>query len=182
MEMDLFGSSLETIYLMMLILAGILTLLYLFFGDFLEGFGDISPFLNPALILAFITFFSASAYILELVTSLPTLVIAAIAIVIAFILDTILNLFIFIPMASAEESLSYTEESLKGRVGKIIIPIPLNGFGEIFIESKSGMISKPAASYDNEIIAEGKRVLVIEVKKGVLYVIPYENDLDIHSV
>lgn len=180
--MELFGTSLETIYLMMLVLSGILTILYLFFGDFLEGFGEISPFLNPALILAFITFFSASAYIMEIVTSLPTFAVVAIAIVIAFILDTVLNLFIFIPMASAEESLTYTEDSLKGRVGKIIIPIPMNGYGEIIIKSKSGTISKPAASYENETISEGKRVLVIEVKNGVLYVIPYENEIDIHSV
>lgn len=180
--MDIFGSALENIYLFMLILSGILTIFYLFFGDFLEGIGEISPFLNPALILAFITFFSASAYILEITTSLPTLLIAAISIAVAFILDTVLNIFVFLPMASAEESLSYTEDSLKGRVGKIIISIPLDGFGEIIINSKSGNISKPAASYDNEIINEGERVLVIDVKSGVLYVVPYENDLDAHSV
>ncbi|WP_405100547.1 hypothetical protein [Oceanobacillus sp. FSL H7-0719] len=179
--MELFGATLETIYLFMLILAGILTILYLFLGDFLDGIGDISPFLNPALILAFITFFSASAYILEITTSLPTLLIAAVSIAIAFILDTFLNIFVFIPMASAEESLSYTEDSLKGRVGTIITSIPMDGFGEIMIKSKSGTISKPAASYDNEIINLEQQVLVIEVKNGVLYVIPYENELDAYS-
>ncbi len=179
--MELFGATLENIYLFMLILAGILTILYLFLGDFLDGIGEISPFLNPALILAFITFFSASAYILEITTSLSTMLIAAISITIAFILDAVLNIFVFIPMASAEESLSYTEDSLKGRVGKIIISIPMDGFGEMIIKSKSGTISKPAASYDNETINEGQQVLVIEVKNGVLYVIPYEEELDTYS-
>ncbi|MHA6251487.1 hypothetical protein [Oceanobacillus sp. CAU 1775] len=181
MSVDIFGTTLENMYLFMLILSGILTILYLFFGDFLEGFGEISPFLNPALILAFITFFSATAYILEITTSLPILVVALISIIIAFILDTCLNLFVFLPMASAEESLSYTEDSLKGRVGKIIIPIPENGFGEIIIRSYSGTISKPAASYENQAILEGKQVLVIEVKNGVLYVVPYENELDTYT-
>lgn len=180
--MELFGTSIENIYLFILIFSGILTILYLFFGDFIEVFGDSSPFLNPALILAFITFFSAAAYILELITSLSSIVIIILSLVIAFIMASILNIFVFIPMKSAEESLSYTEESLKGRVGKIILSIPTDGFGEIVIKSKSGTISKPAASYDNEAIQEGKRVLVIEVKNGVLYVVPYENDLDLESI
>lgn len=175
--MELSSLSLENIYLMILILSGILTILYLFFGDFLEGFGEISPFLNPILILAFFTFFSAAAYILERTTSLSAAAVIFLAVVIALIFDTVLNVFVFIPMASAEASLLYTEDSLKGRIGKIIIPIPEDGFGEIMIDSKSGMISKPAASFDNEIIAEGSQVLVIEVKNGVLYVIPYESDV-----
>ncbi|MCM3739832.1 NfeD family protein [Oceanobacillus luteolus] len=179
--MELFGTPIENIYLFVLIIAGILTILYLFFGDFIEVFGEISPFLNPALILAFITFFSAAAYILELVTSLSSIVIIIISSILAFILAAVLNIFVFIPMKSAEESLSYTEDSLKGRVGKIILSVPEDGFGEIVIKSKSGTISKPAASYDNELIQEGTRVLVIEVKNGVLYVVPYETGFDLES-
>lgn len=179
--MELFGTPIENIYLCVLITAGILTILYLFFGDFIEVFGEISPFLNPALILAFITFFSAAAYILELVTSLSSIVIVILSSIIAFILAAVLNIFVFIPMKSAEESLSYTEDSLKGRVGKIILSVPEDGFGEIVIKSKSGTISKPAASYDNDLIQEGTRVLVIEVKNGVLYVVPYETGFDLES-
>ncbi len=179
--MELFGTPIENIYLCVLIIAGILTILYLFFGDFIEVFGEISPFLNPALILAFITFFSAAAYILELVTSLSSIVIVILSSIIAFILAAVLNIFVFIPMKSAEESLSYTEDSLKGRVGKIILSVPEDGFGEIVIKSKSGTISKPAASYDNDLIQEGTRVLVIEVKNGVLYVVPYETGFDLES-
>lgn len=175
--MTLFGSSMESIYLTALIVAGSITILYIFFGDILEGFGEAIG-LNPALILAFITFFSASAYVLESVTAISSILIIIISIFIALLLDTLLNIFVLIPLSSAEESLIYTEESLKGRVGKIIIPIPEDGFGEMIIEAKSGMISKPAKGYENEIIAAGKQVLVIEVKDGVLYVVPYENNLD----
>lgn len=172
--MTLFGTPIETIYIILLIVAGSLTILYIFFGDVLQGIGDSVSFLNPALILAFLTLFSATGYILELVTSLSSLLIIIISIFVAFVIDTFLNIFVLIPMSSAEESLSYTEESLKGRVGKIIISVPENGFGEIIIDSKSGMISKPAASYENMTIAEGKKVLVIDVVNGVLYVDPYE--------
>lgn len=181
--MTLFGTPIETIYLTLLIIAGSLTVLYLFFGDVLESIGEAVGFLNPVLILSFITFFSASGYVLEFITPFHSLLIIAISIILAMLLDTLLNVFILIPLSSAEESLSYTEESLKGRVGKIIIPIPENGFGEIVIESKFGVISKPVASMENETMAEGLQVLVLEVEKGVLYVVPYEDDnLDaIHS-
>lgn len=176
--MTLFGTPIETIYIILLIIAGSLTILYIFFGDVLQGIGESISFLNPALVLAFLTLFSASGYVLELVTSLSSLLIIVISIVIALILDTCLNIFVLVPMSSAEESLSYTEESLKGRVGKIITSIPENGFGEIIINSKSGMISKPAASYENVTIAQGMQVLVIDVVKGVLYVDPYNDTLD----
>ena len=31
-------------------------------------------------------------------------------------------------------SLAYTDESLMGQVGKVIVPVPVDGFGEIVIE------------------------------------------------
>ena len=172
--MTLFGMSIESIYLSLLIVSGSLTLLYLFFGDVLEGLGEASGFLSPVLILAFITFFSAGGYILESVTALNSFVIMAISAALALLLDTLLNVFVLVPMASAEQSLSYTEKSLEGRVGKAIISIPEKGFGEVVIESYSGMISKPAASFEDTPIPEGTEVLVIEVKDGVLHVMPYK--------
>ncbi|HLU22478.1 hypothetical protein [Lederbergia graminis] len=172
--MTLFGMSIETIYLILLVVSGVLTILYLLFGDVLEGIGEATGFLHPVLILAFITFFSAGGYILEKVTSLNSILIIVISAIIAAILDVLLNIFVLVPMSSAEQSLSYTEKSLEGRMGKAIITIPQNGFGEVVIESYSGMISKPAASYENTEIAGGSEVLVIEVRDGVLYVIPYK--------
>lgn len=172
--MTLFGMPIETIYLILLIVSGSLTVLYLFFGDVLEGIAEATGFLNPVLILAFITFFSAGGYILEKITSLNSFIIMIIAALASVLLDVLLNVFVLVPMASAEQSLTYTEKSLEGRVGKIIISIPENGYGEVVIESYSGMISKPAASFEGMPIGEGEEVLVIEVKSGVLYVMPYQ--------
>jgi membrane-bound ClpP family serine protease len=169
--MELFGYPIQTVYLTTLIVSGALTVLYIFFGDIVEAALD---FLNPTLILAFVTFLSASGYLLELITPLNSLVILFIAIVIALILDTLLNIFVLVPMSSAEESLVYTSDSLKGRVGRVLIPIPQDGFGEVVLKSSSGTISKPARSFDNQPIAEGEKVLVIDVKDGVLHVAHYE--------
>ncbi|MDQ0175625.1 hypothetical protein [Bacillus chungangensis] len=173
--MTLFGTSIETIYLVALIVSGAITLLYILFSDFLEGIAEAVGF-NPTLLLAFITFFSASGYILERTTTFHSYIIIAVSILIALILDTLLNVFVLIPLSSAEQSLVYTEDSLKGRVGKVIIPIPEQGYGEVVIESNSGMISKPAASYKGTMVEEGTTVLVIEVENGVLSVVSYNNN------
>ncbi|KIL52117.1 membrane protein [Jeotgalibacillus soli] len=172
--MELFGYTLESMYLILLLISGTVTLLYLFFGDAVEGIGEAISFFNPTTILGFIALFSASGYLFESLTSLSSFVSLPLSIAIASVLSFLLHFFILVPLKSAEESLAYTEESLGGRIGKVIIPIPADGFGEVFIESYSGMISKPASSYDNVPIAEGKQVLIIDVAGGVLHVKEYE--------
>lgn len=77
-------------------------------------------------------------------------------------------------MSSAEESLVYSEDSLRGRVGVIIIPIPEKGYGEVLIESYSGRISKTAESLNGQAIANGEKVLVIEVKESRVIVTTHE--------
>lgn len=170
--MELFGTSIEMIYLIALFVSGAAILLYLFFGDVLEVAGE---FLNPVLILAFITIGSAAGYVFEVYSSIKSVLILLFSSVIAFILCTGLNYFILMPLSSAEESLAYTEQSLKGRIGKVIIPIPEDGYGEVLIESASGRIAKPAKGYKKEAIDDGVNVLIVEAKKGVLYVTQYDD-------
>lgn len=172
--MELFGMPIVQVYLFGLIIAGLATLLYIFFSDIAEGVGDASPFLDPAVILAFITFVAAGGYILELVTTWSSGIILVIALVTAFVLDLLLYVFVLLPLKSAEVSISYTDESLMGQVGKVIVPIPIDGFGEIVIESVNGLISKRAAGYENTAIEYGKEVLMIEVKDGTFIVKEYE--------
>lgn len=176
--MELFGVSIQTIYLAILIIAGLVLILFMLFGDILEGVAEASPFFNPTLILAFLTFFSALGYLLELLTSIDSILILVISAVVAGILDVLLNVFVLVPLSSAEESLVYTTDSLKGKIGKVIIPIPEDGFGEVLLKSNSGMVAKPAASFEHKPIEEGKHVLVIDIKEGVLLVIPHESAED----
>lgn len=171
--MELFGTPIETIYLYLLFITGALTVLYLFFGHLADGAAAGLDFINPITILAFITFLSAAGYILEVVTSWKSSLILVIAAIISLCLDILLNIFVLLPLSKAEESLAYTAESLNGRVGKVIITIPDNGFGEVVLESYSGMISKPARSYDGSVIKEGSTILVIEAEKGFLLVKDY---------
>lgn len=168
--MEPFSIPLETIYMYGLIISGVLTVLYVLFADVFQGIGDSLDFLNPVLLFAFVTILSASGYLLEMLSSLHYLVIMGISAAIAFIVVSLLNVFILVPLSTAEESLVYKEADLKGRVGTVITAIPKDGYGEVMIDSTSGRIAKPATSFDHVPIPNGADVLVIDVQKGVLQV------------
>ncbi|EGQ20996.1 YuaF like protein, partial [Sporosarcina newyorkensis 2681] len=157
-----------------LIIAAIVSVVYVLISDLADGVGELSPFLDPAVILAFITFTSAAAYLLELMTSLNSGSILLIAAVAAIVLDFLLYFFVLVPLRSAEVSLAYTDQSLTGLVGKVIVPIPVDGYGEIIIETVNGNLAKRAAGYENEAIEYGKEVLLIEVENGTFFVKEYE--------
>ena len=173
----MFGYSLETIYLAVLIVIGCGTVLYLFFADLADASVEGIPFFDPAVILSFISFTAAIGYIFERFFSLTSWLNLLIAIVIATVLSVLLYYFLLVPLRSAEVSLAYTDESLEGQVGKVIVPVPLDGFGEIVIETANGIISKRAASYDNVEIPYDTQVLIINMREGTAYVVSYENEL-----
>lgn len=175
--MELYGYSLESIYLIGLIVGGSLILVYILFGDLLEGIFEAlseGP-VNPTIVLAFITIFCAMAFLMEKFTSIHGFIIFLASIVTAIILVTLLNVFILVPLSRAEATLAYSDEDLKGRVGKVIISIPIDGFGEVMIQGHGGNIAKSAVSFDKEAIAYDTEVLIIEVENGVLHVLPHDN-------
>ena len=77
MPMELFNMPLETIYLYGLIGSGILTILYVFFADVVHFDGP--DFLNPVIIFAFVTIFSASGYLFEKLSAIHYLLIIGIS-------------------------------------------------------------------------------------------------------
>ncbi|WP_406589183.1 hypothetical protein [Bacillus atrophaeus] len=170
------GFPIQTLYLYTLIIAGSLTLLFVFFSDMFEGLLEAVPisFLNPALVLAFFTFFAASGYIGETAVPLSSPIIALFSSILSVLLVSLLHIFVLVPLSSAEESLTYREGDLKGRVGKVITAVPVDGYGEVLIEGIGGAISKSAISFDNEQIGYGTVVLIVDVNKGVLSVTHHE--------
>lgn len=173
-KLELFGVPIQTIYLYTLIIAGSLTLLFLFFGDVFAGLSEGIPFLNPTLVLSFFTCFSAGGYIGELVLPLSSLLIALSSCILSIMLVVLLHIFVLVPLSSAEESLAYREDDLRGRLGKVITAVPVDGFGEVVIEGIGGTISKSAVSFDNQQISYGTTVLVVDINNGVLSVTPHE--------
>lgn len=178
--MEPFSIPLATIYLYGLIISGVLTVLFVLFADVFhfQGVGDGGlHFLNPVLLFAFVTILSATGYLLERLSSFHYLVIMGIAAATSFIIVSLLNIFVLIPLSSAEESLVYKETDLRGRIGTVITAIPVDGYGEVMIDSISGRIAKPAISFDRVSIPNGTSVLVVDSKNGVLHV-STQNELE----
>ncbi|MGM9956327.1 MAG: hypothetical protein ACI35J_10770 [Peribacillus sp.] len=172
--MELYGVPLETVYLYGLILSGGLTLLIILFNDIFSGL-ELPDIFNPTLIFSFLTIFCASGFLFESVTDLHAGVIVSLSFLMALTTVTLLNVFILIPVSRAESSLTFHDHDLRGRVGMVLTTVPVDGFGEVLIQSNSGSISKTAASFKNEQIASETKVLIIEVKNGVVYVMPHYN-------
>lgn len=173
----IFGYQIETIYLFTLIIVGCITLLYLFFSDMLDGVFEGIPFIDPAVILSFITIAAAGGFLLEKLTPLSSLYILILTCFISAVLSALIYFFLLVPLKAAEVSLAYTEDSLGGQVGKVIVPIPADGFGEVVIETVNGIISKRATGFDNEAIDYDEEVLIIEAKDGTVYVKKYDSPL-----
>lgn len=172
--MTLFGYAIQDLYLWVLIIAAILTAVVLLFGDLLDGIFESVPFLHPVIVLSFFIFLSAIGYVLEWFMNWGSLVILIVSSILSIIFVSLLYIFVLVPIRSAEQSWGYSEEALMGSVGTVIVSIPIDGYGEVMVQWKSGVISKPAVSYDNEALPQGERVLIIEIKDGVFYVSPYE--------
>lgn len=173
--------DLQSIYLYSLIIAASLTILYLLFGDVFDsiiGIGDITPgsIINPVVILSFIAILSGLGYILEINATLGSLINFIIAVVVAFVLVSLIHFFILLPLSKAEQSTAESIRDLIGKDGEVITTIPTNGVGEILILSQLGSTGNIATSVTNEVITEGTTVLVIDVTdEAVLVVSPYKN-------
>ncbi|AST89811.1 hypothetical protein ACWE42_11500 [Sutcliffiella cohnii] len=178
--MTLFGVDMMTLYLWGLVIFGCLTLLYILLGDVLDGIFDVvdaGP-LNPTVILSFFTIFSASGYILEKFFGVESVVALIISSLFSLLAVALLYLFVLVPLKSAETSLGYSDEDLKGKVAKVIISIPRDGFGEIVLTIGGSTVSRSAQSYYNEEIAYETEVLIIDVNKGVVFVTPYNEFIE----
>ncbi|MFJ8063487.1 hypothetical protein ACIQYS_02515 [Psychrobacillus sp. NPDC096426] len=164
--------KIEQIFLYGLIAIGLITILYVLFADAIDGMD--SGILNPTTVLTFLLFICATGFILLKLTNWNEELIIIVAIVVSSIITFLLYFFVLVPLASAEVSTAYTNESLQGQVARVIVPIPMDGFGEIVIETVNGIVSKRATGYDREEIDYDKRVLIIDVEDGTFFVKEYE--------
>lgn len=68
-----------------------------------------------------------------------------------------------------------SEQALKGKVGKVIVSIPEDGFGEILVSNIKGTTAKAAKTLDKSVIQNGNEVVIIDIKPGYVVVIPSED-------
>ncbi|WP_230501224.1 hypothetical protein [Sutcliffiella rhizosphaerae] len=166
-----------TLYFWCLIIFGGLTLIYILLADVVDGIFDATP-VDPALIFSFFTVFGATGYLLEKFSPISGWLVLVITTIAALLLVILLHIFVFVPIRSADSSLGYSDDDLKGKLAKVIISITKDGFGEVVLSIGGSTVSRSAQSFENEAIAYDTEVLIIEVQTGVVSVTPYEKVLE----
>lgn len=170
--MEIFGYSIESIYLFALITGVILTVLYIFVGEVLEGMMEIGDGgINPITVIGYITMVGGLGYVMETITFMNSGTILIVNLLLSLIVVALVNFFIIVPIKRSEKNTSYSIQELKGTTGEVFTTIPAEGFGEVVIPRTHGTISKPAKSFDRENLPEGTKILVIDIdEEGVFLV------------
>jgi len=168
----IFGHPPEVIYGIVLVVSALLTVVYFFFSDVLDGAFDVvdHPLFSPQLILSFFIVASAVGLLVEWYTDWASHWIIWLSVGSALIVVLLLHFFVFLPLRSAEASLGYTDAELEGALAKVIVSVPPDGFGEILISRKSGAVAKAAKSVNNEAIPSGEEVIIVQMENGVAVV------------
>lgn len=178
---DEWKMDIQTIYLYGLIIGGIITLLYMLFGDVFEvmgAIGDVAPgsILNLTVILSFISVLSGAGYILELRGSFTSSTVFILATLISLVIVSIIHFFILVPLSKSEQNTARSIVDYIGREGEVITTIPANGVGEVLIKSGFGSTGNIAKCASNAEITQGTIISVIEIDQdGVLVVEPVLN-------
>nr|WP_275577005.1 NfeD family protein [Thalassobacillus pellis] len=110
-------------------------------------------------------------------TGLGTIIVSLVSIIAGIGAYMMIYHYLVIPMSKAESSTAISVQDLEGKIGEVITTIPLDGMGEVFIESTSGSRSESAKSFEEKTIKQGSRVVVVEVKEHILYVSEWEDQL-----
>ncbi|KFN01704.1 phosphate ABC transporter permease [Bacillus clarus] len=170
--MIVFGYPLEIIYLYGFIVATILTVIYIFFGDIFESifsFGGGSTSVIT-LLLSFFAMLCGFSYIGEYLFSLSSIVIFSISFAVSFIGVFAMKILILKPIAEAEQNTVQRMDEFIGCRGEVIITIPKEGLGEVLISSQFGSNAIPAQSIGKKDILQGTEVMIEGVQDGILLV------------
>ncbi|MGY3749662.1 NfeD family protein [Vagococcus acidifermentans] len=165
---------LQTIYFYVLIICAVISVLLFLFGDVFEFDGPV----DPMLLVPWFAFAALVGYLGEMLTDWNSYFIIFLGVGISSILVFILNFYVLVPLRNSEATISVSERDLEGRKAEVVTPIPVDGMGEIKIVSVTGSMTRPAKFYEpqEEAIAAGKEVLIIEIRERVCYVVPYKEN------
>ncbi|NHN30258.1 protease [Paenibacillus sp. S3N08] len=121
-------------------------------------------FMQPIVLVGGITTFGAAGIIFHKYTMLGATLIVVLAILIAMVLSALTYIFFVRNMNKAEQSIGHSVHELVGRAAEVSVTIPTLGYGEIIIRTRSGISNYPAVSFEGLSIAQGKQVVIVELR------------------
>lgn len=151
------------------------TLATLLFGELLSGWTDSLAghpiaFLQPIVWVGGLTAFGGTGILLMHYSPFNSLVALMLAILSSILLSILIWLLYVKPMMRSENSTGFSMKELTGRIGEVTVSIPEGGYGEVMIKVGAGYTNQIAAAFQGPAIADGQRIVVIEVKEQVLLV------------
>jgi membrane protein implicated in regulation of membrane protease activity len=137
---------------------------------------DHLDFLHPTTIASAVTTFGGVGVLLARYTSLQTVPMLSVAIAVSLMIAVALHFVYVKPMRNSENSVGFSMREFTGQIGRITIPIPATGYGEVMIRMGAGNSCQVAASHDGEWIPAGTQVVVVDVIENVLYVSRFDHE------
>jgi membrane protein implicated in regulation of membrane protease activity len=130
----------------------------------------VSP-LKPIVIVSFITVFGGIGMIGTRcgLNSIFTFILAAVS---ARIVSFTLYKFVVVPLYKAQNTSAVSQQALVGTRAVVISPILKDGFGVISYVVSGSKQNAPAKHINNEAVAQGEEVTILEIKNNVFYVQP----------
>ncbi|WP_138495724.1 protease [Paenibacillus pinistramenti] len=172
----------EGLYLGCLIGGVLFTLVSVLVGDllgqWLDGMFDFLSvdFLKPVVLAGGVTGFGGAGLLLDRYTGLGQAAVLLLAVCIALVLCFMVYFAYVAPAERSENSTAFSEKELPGRIGKVSIPIPEQGFGEVMVRGAGGNSLHIAASWEHRPIPAEVQVVIIESRDGIVYVSELELD------
>lgn len=170
----------QTLYLDCLALGVIFAVVSVVVGDLigsaLDGIFDIVSFdfLSPTVLAGGVTVFGGAGILLTRYSGLETGPVLALSLLIAAFMGVLLYLGVVKPMDKSEVSNGFSMRDLPGKIGEITVPVPAQGYGEIMVKFGAGNSLHTAASFDQQPLPAGIKVVVVEVREGVALVTEFE--------
>ncbi|HWR41921.1 protease [Sporomusa sp.] len=166
------------IYWGCLIFGVIFAVVTLLFGDVLHSALSVSPefsfdhlaWLQSMVVVGGITSFGGAGVLLTGYTELTGSEVIMLSLFAAIVLSVLVYFVYVKPMRNCENSSGFFITDLIGKTGEVIVLIPAGGFGEVLIRIGAGNTNQTAASHDKVELPAGTRVVVAEIREGVLYV------------
>lgn len=145
------------------------------FSDMFDGIFEFLSidgpnYIQPMVIVGFITSFGGAGVLLTEKLNWPQYFIILLALFIALLLAAIVYFSYVKPMNQAESSTGFSYQDLIGKIGEVTIPLPAKGYGEVILLIGGGNTNQIAASFDSEEIPAGEKVVVVSIEEETLMV------------
>lgn len=133
--------------------------------------GDHLEWLQPTLVVTWLTVFGGSGVLSTYYyTDFDARMTLAVSLLTATVLCKVFYFTYVKPMRNSENSTGVFLKDLMEKTGEVIVPVPADGYGEVLIRVGAGNTNQIAASSDHIGLAVGCKVVVVDIKDGVLYV------------